>query len=260
MRSSPGQSSHCSVTPTSASITGKPKCGTVVELSWSIQRLSCGRLTRDCHLTRERFTGFGVLHWNPGECGSEIECQVGRTTVVVSANPSRRRSSGGMGAVVLLWSHQGEFLVAQRSTSTDFLVCPAARRPRVGLFFPTHLVLERVAGGQIDVVRTTWQRRTRFVERSSHQRSRPLGKLGGQFAHGASETLRSRKDDGRWVGTGSSQLFHSRSRVCAIFGRRGFRATGVGVPVRRCQTSVGRGGGPNAAEEDWLAGETGVTS
>ena len=33
-----------------------------------------------------------------------------------------------------------------------------------------------------------------------------------EFAHGA------RKDDGRWVGTESSQLFHSRLRVCAVFG------------------------------------------
>ena len=31
--------------------------------------------------------GFGVLHWIRGVCGSEEECQVGRTTVVVSANP-----------------------------------------------------------------------------------------------------------------------------------------------------------------------------
>ena len=41
-----------------------------------------------------------------------------------------------MGVVVPLRSHQGEFLAAQRSTSTDFLVCPAVRRQRVGLSVP----------------------------------------------------------------------------------------------------------------------------
>ena len=74
----------------------------------------------------------------------------------------------------------------------------------------------KVAGGQVDFVRSTWQRRTRSVECSSHQRSCPLGKLGGQFAHGASETPRKRKDDGRWVGTGAaiSQLIEG---VCSFW-------------------------------------------
>ena len=99
VRSSPGQSSHTD--RGRGTVPSRPhqrpsrdnKCGTVVEwnpvgswnslaqLSQSIPRLSCGKVTRDCHST--------MPHWIPGVRAARLN-QVGRTAVVVSANPSRR--------------------------------------------------------------------------------------------------------------------------------------------------------------------------
>ena len=62
------------------------------QLSQSIPRLPRGKVT-EIATQRERFAGFGVPLWIPGVCGGEVESQVGRTAVVVSANPSRRRVS-----------------------------------------------------------------------------------------------------------------------------------------------------------------------
>ena len=48
---------------------------------------------------------------------------------------------------------------------------------------------------------------------------------------------------------GAARCFTAGSRVCAVFGRHGFRATGVGVPVRRVVADFGQSnfGQPNLA-------------
>ena len=96
------------VTPTSASITGKPKCGTVVEWnpvgSWtslaqfsqSIPRLSCGKVTRDCHSTER---GLRVL-----------ECPIGSPEFVAArlfAKSEEQRSFFQRIPLVLIFRQHG---------------------------------------------------------------------------------------------------------------------------------------------------------
>ena len=153
------------------------KCGTLVERAAQ----SVDRAPQSIDRAAQSVDPTAVVwksdpRWPLNERGLWVSgCPIGSPEYVGSC----RRSSGGMGVVVPLRSHQGQFLVAQRSTCTDFLVCPAARRQRVfsGLTgFSNESPEARLTSS------APLGKGARSVERSSHQRSCPLGKLGGQWS------------------------------------------------------------------------------
>ena len=113
----------------------------------------------------------------------------------------------------LLRSHQGQYLAAQRSTSTDFLTCSTDNN--------VWDCFSRLTGFSHAAQWASWR-----------------------IVAGASETPRSRKDDGRW---GAASCF-TAVRGCV----QSLVDVGFEPPEwESLQTSVERGGGPNTAQ-DWL--------
>ena len=155
---------NCSVTPTSASITGKPKCGTVVERnparSWN---------------SRARLVDPTAVVWKsdprlpPNERGSPVLGCTNLSPEYVAArlNAKSEEQRSLFQRIPLVADLQAAWVLLFNCGATranlwlrnvqpaQTSVCPTARRQRVGLFFPTHWVVARVAGGQVDFVRVT---------------------------------------------------------------------------------------------------------